>query len=733
MNTVRRMAREFLVLAAGLLLCLSPRVEAADNAKGVIEAVPTSQKKPAIWRYTFDAPSGDWVMPAFKDDGWKQGPGGFGTAGTPGAVVGTTWDTADIWMRREIVIPESPDPSTLKLMVYHDEDVDIYLDGILAAAASGFASTYQAMDINDAPRKLLKAGAKIVLAVHCHQTSGGQGVDVGLAQVPAGWRSGPVDADPKERAKERYRQAAFRAGDVAKGKLLFEDARLACVKCHAIDGKTVKVAPDLLAVGDKFSRREIVDSILSPSAWIAVGYETTIITTKSDEVVDGIVKDATDEALSLMAADGSVKRVLMSDVKDRRIAKISMMPEGLENGISPGEFADLVEYVVSLKLPETMAMARHGRPANIPMAEKQITLTPFVTPEHHFEHPDWIGQIPGQAGKFLVCEHETGKIWLIEKEEGKAGEQKSLFGDFGSEIRVSGSTGLLGVTFHPKFRENRKYYIQHEQMEDGRLYAFVSEKVISEDFRKDSGKPSRTIYSAACATTDHAGGGVEFGPDGMMYIAMGDTGPQGDPQGHGQDLKRPLGKMLRIDVEHSEGGKAYAIPADNPFVGRADALPEIWAYGFRQPWRFCFDSVTKELWVGDVGQDTYEEVDIVRPGENYGWNVYEGFEPFSSKYRRKDEKYVAPVFSYTRKFGNSVTGGLVYRADEKSPLYGVYIFGDYTSKRIFGLTQENRSLETVQQIAVAPQRIASFGRDDAGGIYVVGYEGMVYRMEMSGR
>jgi putative heme-binding domain-containing protein len=726
------MAKSWLVLVwGGLTLCLAQGSIAADNAKGVIEAVPTSQKNPATWRYTFDTPAGDWVMPAFKDDGWKQGPGGFGTAGTPGAVVGTTWDTADIWMRREIVVPASPDPSTLKLMVYHDEDVDIYLDGMLAASRSGFVSSYEALDINDAPKKLLKAGAKIILAVHCHQTSGGQGVDVGLAQVPRGWKSGPVALDPKERAKERYRQAAFRTGDAEKGKLLFSDEKIACAKCHAIDGKSAKVAPDLLAVGDKFSRREIIDSILAPSSSIAVGYETTIITTKSDEIIDGIIKDASDEAISLMAADGTLKKVLTSDVKDRRIGKVSLMPEGLENGISPAEFADLVEYVVGLKLPDTMAKARQGMPANIPLAEKQITLTPFIAPENHFEHPDYFGQIPGQAGKFLVCEHETGKIWLIEKEEGKTGEKKGLFGDFGSEIRVSGSTGLLGITFHPKFKENHKYYIQHEHMDAGRLYAFVSEKIMSDDFRKDSGKPSREIYRAACATTDHSGGGVEFGPDGMMYIAMGDTGPQGDPQGHGQDLKRPLGKMLRIDVEHSENGKAYAIPADNPFVGKPDVLPEIWAYGFREPWRFCFDPVTKELWVGDVGQDTYEEVDIVRPGENYGWNVYEGFEPYSSRYRRKDEKYTPPVFSYTRKFGNSVTGGFVYRADPKSPHYGAFICADYTSKRIWAITHENRTLKTIVQIATAPQRVASFGRDDAGEIYVVGYEGMIYRMGMS--
>jgi len=189
--------------------------------------------------------------------------------------------------------------------------------------------------------------------------------------------------------------------------------------------------------------------------------------------------------------------------------------------------------------------------------------------------------------------------------------------------------------------------------------------------------------------------------------------------------------MLRIDVDHEENGNAYAIPADNPFRGRADALPEIWAYGFREPWRFSFDSHNGDLWVGDVGQDTYEEVDLVHRGENYGWNVYEGFEPFSGRYRSAGGQYVPPVFAYSRRYGNSITGGYVYRGDPKSPSYGVYVCADYTSKRIWGISQENRVAKVIRQIALAPERVASFGRDEAGNLYVVGYEGMVYRIDFS--
>jgi glucose/arabinose dehydrogenase len=213
---------------------------------------------------------------------------------------------------------------------------------------------------------------------------------------------------------------------------------------------------------------------------------------------------------------------------------------------------------------------------------------------------------------------------------------------------------------------------------------------------------------------------------------MGDTGPQQDPQGHGQDLTTHLGKILRIDVDKADAGLAYAIPADNPFVGHAEARPEIWAYGFREPWRFSFDSLTHDLWVGDVGQDRVEEVSIVQRGENHGWNVYEGFEPFSNKYRRESANYTPPVFAYRRKFGNSITGGYVYRGDRRSSFYGVYICGDYTSHRIFGLRQRNRTLQVVRQIGTSPQGIASFGNDERGEIYLIGYEGMVYQLDLNG-
>ena len=257
------------------------------------------------------------------------------------------------------------------------------------------------------------------------------------------------------------------------------------------------------------------------------------------------------------------------------------------------------------------------------------------------------------------------------------------------------------------------------------------EKTFATDFKGDSGKPPRRLMKIVSVAEDHSGGCLQFGPDGFLYIVMGDTGPHNDPNGHAQNLQLLLGKLLRIDVDRTEGDLGYAIPKDNPFMGRADARAEIWAYGLRNPWRFSFDRLTGDLWLADVGQDREEEVAIVRRGENHGWNVYEGFEPFSNQYRVEGRTFTSPIFAYKRKYGVSITGGYVYRGDKQSSFYGVYVCGDYASKRIFGVTQENGKLKTVRQIGTLPQGLVSFGTDEFGHIYAVGYEGMIYQLDFS--
>jgi len=533
-----------------------------------------------------------------------------------------------------------------------------------------------------------------------------------------------------------------RDGNALRGKeLFFSEQRVACSKCHSVDGTSGKAGPDLFAVGDRFPRRELIDAVLEPSASIAVGYGTTIVETRTGDEHQGILKQATVAWIELMGADGKTMRIAADDIREQRGSKVSLMPEGLQAGLSREEFADLIQYLVTLKQPENTFSSNRGMPADIPELAKPIAVRPFFGEELRFPHAFvhkpgdvrsglvWFGQLPGVSNAFLVV-HQTGKIWLLEK--GASNDVKTLFADVTKDLfNERGPNGLLGLAFHPRFRENRKYYLKHQVFEEGRIVTTVVERQASPDLRTDSGQLSRRLWKVVSVTQDHSGGCIGFGPDGFLYIAMGDTGPQQDPQGHGQDLTTHLAKILRIDVDHTEDGLPYAIPADNPLRGRPDARPEIWAYGFREPWRFSFDPATGDLWVGDVGQDRVEEVAIVRRGENHGWNVYEGFEPFSNRYRKEGIRYVPPVFAYRRKYGNSVTGGYVYRADNRSSFYGVYVFGDYTSHRIWGLIQHDRTLQTVRQIGMSPQNIASFGTDERGEIYLVGYEGMIYKLDFT--
>lgn len=554
---------------------------------------------------------------------------------------------------------------------------------------------------------------------------------------------GFAGARAQGQAPRAYRDFALRRdGDAERGRaVFFSTDKALCASCHTVDGKGGRAGPDLFAVGDAHPRRDLITAVLEPSATIAVGYGATMITTRAGVSYLGVIKEANAAETALMGADGKLVRLRAADIQAQQPSPISLMPEGLQGALTLQEFADLIEYLESLKQPASSLTSNRGMPATIPELANPVALRPLFPeslrfPSSFVQKPGdvrvgltWFGQLPG-SDDFLAG-HQSGKIWRLEK--GPGGFTKSLFGDFSAELYSQrGPNGLLGIAFHPRFRENRRYYLKHQVLEGGRIATVLVEKRAAPDFQHDSGEPSRRLLTIPTVTENHTGGCIAFGPDGMLYLGMGDTGPQQDPNGHGQDLSVLLGKMLRVDVDARDPGLPYAIPQDNPFRDRAGARPEIWAFGFREPWRFSFDALTGDLWVGDVGQDRIEEVTIAWRGENHGWNVYEGFEPFSNERRRAGETYVPPVVAYRRSHGNSVTGGYVYRGDPASSFYGVYIFGDYTSHRIWGLTQENRTLKTIRQIALAPESVASFATDRQGRIYVVAYEGMVYEMDFSG-
>ncbi len=288
----------------------------------------------------------------------------------------------------------------------------------------------------------------------------------------------------------------------------------------------------------------------------------------------------------------------------------------------------------------------------------------------------------------------------------------------------SGELGLLGLAFHPEYASNGLFYVYYTPSpQEAQLSRFrVS---ASDPAQADTGS-EQVLLRIAQPYTNHNGGQLVFGQDGYLYIASGDGGSGGDPQGNAQDLGSLLGKVLRIDVDARENGLEYGIPSDNPFRTTVGARPEIFAYGLRNPWRMSFDPETGKLWAGDVGQGAIEEIDIIESGGNYGWNRYEGTRCFDSG-NCDTGGLIPPVFEYDHDAGDkSITGGFVYRGNEVPSLRGYYVYGDFISGRIWALsTQANAPENTL--IVASGLNIASFGTDLQDELYLCGFDGAIYR------
>ena len=526
--------------------------------------------------------------------------------------------------------------------------------------------------------------------------------------------------DPASDAFRNY--AMTHDGDVVKGREWF--TRMTCALCHSVDGSGNRAGPDLSGIGDKFPRRELIQAVLEPSSAIAVGYDHTVITRKDGSLMAGVIKQATPEWIELMGADAKPIRVATADIAKREVSPISLMPTNLHTVGTPEDFSHLISYLGSL---------HQTSPGNasdeVPRAGSPVKLESFFDDGIALREPVWFGELPGRANAYVVLEH-YGQAFIIEKKAG--GDVRLPFLDLTSVVRAGGATGLLSMAFHPKFPSDLRYFLKYQIVEKRQISTLIVERRFTPDLSGDSGQPPRELLKIPGATQDHNGGCIAFGPDGFLYIGMGDTGPQRDPQGHSQNMSLLLGKLLRIDIDRQENVLPYAIPRDNPFREAAGARPEIWALGFREPWRFSWDSLTKDLWLGDVGQDQFEEVAIVRAGENHGWNVFEGFTPFSERYRKPGSVLVAPVWSYSHRLGDSVTGGFVYRGKRAPAMTGWYIFADHDSRRIWALTQTDRKLDRIVEIGQAPTRAVSISQTSDGELYLVGFNsGKIYHLGLA--
>lgn len=304
----------------------------------------------------------------------------------------------------------------------------------------------------------------------------------------------------------------------------------------------------------------------------------------------------------------------------------------------------------------------------------------------------------------------------------------SPFLDIQDRVGSSGSEqGLLGLAFSPRFSEDGFFYVNYTDS-NGRT---VISRFSAENDRQNADPASETaILTQDQPAENHNGGHLAFGPDGYLYIGLGDGGGAGDRFGNGQNGKSWLGAVLRIDVSQNP----YVIPADNPFVSDPDVLDEIWAIGLRNPWAFSFDRLTGDLFIADVGQNQWEEVDFQAVGgtggENYGWPIMEGAKCYPDQNAVCDQdQYVLPLVEYDHSLGCSITGGYVYRGEQNPALAGVYLFGDYCSGRIWGLTQTQAGVWELTQLVQANIRISSFGEDEKGELYLVAMDsGTLYQI-----
>lgn len=298
------------------------------------------------------------------------------------------------------------------------------------------------------------------------------------------------------------------------------------------------------------------------------------------------------------------------------------------------------------------------------------------------------------------------------------------FLDITSKVTSGGEMGLLGLAFHPNFAQNHLFYVHYDRNDGGQRQSIIAEYHVSSDPDVADPASERILLAVNQPFPNHKGGQMAFGPDGFLYIGLGDGGSEGDPHGNGQNKGTLLGKILRIDVNSTSSGRPYAIPGDNPFASGGGS-PEIFAYGFRNPWRFSFDRATGTLFAGDVGEDKFEEIDIVQRGSNYGWNIMEASHCFNPPAGCNTSGLTLPISEYSHSEGNAVIGGFVYHGSKVPALQGAYIFGDFGSGNIWTLTQNGSGSWTRTLLMNAGGNISSFAQDQAGEIYVVQLSGTV--------
>lgn len=340
-------------------------------------------------------------------------------------------------------------------------------------------------------------------------------------------------------------------------------------------------------------------------------------------------------------------------------------------------------------------------------------------PKMTFTRPIFITHAGDKSNRLFVVE-QRGRILVFENKSDVQSSQEFL--NIRSKVRMRhNEEGLLSLAFHPNYAENGEFFVYYTASSPRRsvLSRF---KVSADDADKADPMSEEVILAVDQPYGNHNGSTILFGPDGYLYVSFGDGGFANDPHDNGQDLSTLLATIIRIDIDNKEGDLNYAIPKDNPFVDQPEARGEIWAYGLRNVWRMSFDKETGELWAGDIGQDAWEEIDIIIKGGNYGWNIREGKHDF--KLSETESQLIDPIVEYGRNEGISVTGGYVYRGKKMPELFGAYIYADYVTSRIWALRQKDGEVIEHREIFRPPPRayISSFGEGPDGEIYICAFD-----------
>jgi glucose/arabinose dehydrogenase len=393
------------------------------------------------------------------------------------------------------------------------------------------------------------------------------------------------------------------------------------------------------------------------------------------------------------------------------LAPVTQEPTPVESPVT------LPSGVATLPLPENTAMPG------------PLDVTQFPNPDEYQWQVIANGlQIPvnmetafDATGRLFINE-KPGRIRILQS--GELLEQPFL--DITDRVGSSSSEqGLLGLAFHPRYEENGRFFVHYSDRNGDTVLSRF--QVSADDPNRADPSSEVILLQQDQPYANHNGGQLAFGPDGYLYLGLGDGGSAGDPQNNAQSLETWLGKILRLDVDQ---GDTYAIPADNPFLN-GKAKPEIWAYGLRNPWRFSFDTRTGEMYIADVGQNQWEEIDYLPAGSpggtNFGWRLKEASHPYEGGVPA-DALLVDPVFEYDHSLGCSVTGGFVYRGQNLPEWQGIYIFGDYCGGRIWGLMRQNGQW-VGQEMFTTGTGLTAFGQDETGEVYLLDGAGSVLRLE----